>query len=358
MERREAWIALDLIPHIGPRTVGRLLNALGTPEGILSAGPHIYKELGFLTTPQIDALSTGADRQAVKKVVRQLADMGADCICLDDADYPALLKEIADPPGVLYVKGNLADVPPSVAIVGTRAPSHYGREVAFSLARDLSLRGVSIISGLARGIDTQAHLGALQGLAKTVAVLGSGLDIIYPQENKALAEEIVKKGALVSEFPPGVSPRAENFPRRNRIIAGLAAGAIIVEATTRSGAMITARHALEQGRLCMAVPGPITNLRSRGPHNLLRQGAILVEQADDVLLEIAPQLTGLLPAHDHDASDRIVEIIAGEPLPIEEIALALKTDIAEATRAVTMLELKGAIMRVDGNRFTVRRGHG
>lgn len=358
MERREAWIALDLIPHIGPRTVARLLEVFGSPEGILTAGPAIFKDLGFLSTAQIEALAAGADMSAVKRVVRRLAEIGADYICLGDADYPALLKEIADPPSVLYIRGNLTDIPPAVAIVGTRAPSHYGREVAFTLARDLSLRGVSIVSGLARGIDTQAHLGALQGLAKTVAVLGSGVDIIYPQENQGLAGEIIKKGALVSEFPPGVNPHAENFPRRNRIIAGLASGAIIVEATAQSGAMITARHALEQGRLCMAVPGPITNIRSRGPHSLLRQGALLVEQADDVLMEIAPQLTGLVASNDQEETNRIVEIVSGEPLGMEEIALALQTNIAETTRAVSILELKGAIIRVDGNRFTVRRGHG
>lgn len=360
MERREAWIALDLIPHVGPRTIMRLLEVFEGPERILCAGPAALAGLGFLTRPQIDALAAGADMGAVKKVVRQLAESGAYWICLDDADYPAPLKEIADPPSVLYVRGELKDVPPAVAIVGTRAPSHYGQEVAFSLARDLSLRGVSIVSGLARGIDTQAHRGALKGVAKTVAVLGSGIDIVYPQENKTLAEEIVGRGALVSEFPPGTPPQAENFPRRNRVIAGLSAGAIIVEATERSGAMITARHALEQGRLCMAVPGAITNARSRGPHSLLRQGALLVEQADDVLQEIAPQLAGGLAGREVEQgeSGRIVEAIAGTPLSIEEIAQVLEADVAEVTRSVTLLELRGEIMRGEGNRFTVRRRHG
>ncbi len=358
MERREAWIALDLIEHIGPRTVTKLLEIFADPLAVLNAGTRTLNNLPFLTAQQRAALCAGADAAALKEAVDRLASIGADWVCRDEDGYPALLKEIHDPPSVLYVRGNLHDIDPSVAVVGTRSPSHYGGEVAFSLSRDLSLRGVSIVSGLARGIDTYAHRGAMKGLGKTVAVLGSGIDCVYPPENLALAEEICSHGAVVSEFPPGTGPRPDHFPRRNRIITGLSAGVVIVEATLRSGAMITARHALDQGRLCMAVPGAITNPRSRGPHELLRQGATLVEQADDVLMEIAPQLQGTLTAETPEDEHGIISLVAGEALGIEEIASALKTDISETTRMLTALELKGVIERVAGNRFTRRRLHG
>jgi len=358
MERREAWIALDLIEHIGPRTVTKLLEIFADPLAILNAGTRTLNDLSFLTAQQRAALCAGPDAAALRKVVDRLTEMGAAWVCRDEEAYPSLLKEIPDPPSVLYVRGNLHDIDPAVAVVGTRSPSHYGGEAAFSLSRDLSLRGVSVVSGLARGIDTCAHRGALKGLGKTVAVLGSGIDTIYPPENLALAEEICSQGAVVSEFPPGTGPRPEHFPRRNRIITGLSSGVVIVEATLRSGAMITARHALDQGRLCMAVPGAITNPRSKGPHELLRQGATLVEQADDVLMEIAPQLHGVLTRQQPENVGGIIALMDGEPLGIEEIAKVLKTDITETTRMLSMLELKGDIERVAGNRFTRRRLHG
>jgi len=357
MDSIEAWIAIDLMSHIGPRTVSRLIEVFGSPEGILKAKPSAIRAIDFLNTQQIDVLSVGPDMNAVKKVLRRLEEIHAYVVCLTDPDYPPILKEIVDPPSVLYVKGSLEDLQPAVAIVGTRSPSHYGVEVAFSLARDLSLQGISIVSGLARGIDTQAHLGALQGISKTVAVLGSGIDIIYPQENKQLTEEIAQKGAIISEFPPGFSPKAENFPRRNRIISGLCSAVIIVEATQQSGALITARHALEQGRLCMAVPGAINNIRSRGPHSLIRQGALLVESANDVITEIAPQLKGMLQEQAKAHQGGIIDLISGQPMNLEEIAVALKTDIMEAAKAITLLELKGDIERIEGNRFTARRKH-
>ena len=358
MERREAWIALDLIEHIGPRTTSKLLEIFADPLAILKAGTRALNDLAFLTSQQRAALSAGADTVALGKVVDQIGRMGAFWVCRDEDDYPALLKEIPDPPSVLYVRGNLQEIEPAVAVVGTRAPSHYGSDVAFTLSRDLSLRGLRIVSGLARGIDTYAHRGALKGVGSTVAVLGSGIDSIYPPENLALAEEICSHGAVITEFSPGTGPRPEHFPRRNRIISGLSSGVIIVEATLKSGAMITARHALDQGRLCMAVPGAITNPRAKGPHELLRQGATLVENADDVLTEIAPQLHGVLAEQPPENAGGIISLMDGEPLGIEEIASALKTDISETTRMLTMLELKGEIERVAGNRFTRRRLHG
>lgn len=360
MSTIEAWIALDLLPAIGPRTVRKLLERFRSPEKILSTPVSEIKESGILNKAQIEALKNGPDEQKVGEVLGALKAAGAYALCLDDPAYPAVLRQIEDPPSVLYVKGCLDDFEPAVAIVGTRSPSHYGKETAFTLARDLSAHGISIVSGLARGIDRQAHLGALDGIAVTVAVLGSGVDTIYPPEHADLSDAIAKKGAVVSEFPPGTKPDARNFPRRNRIISGLSAGVIVVEASLPSGAMITARFAGEQGRLVMAVPGAVTNVRSQGPHHLIRQGATLVQGAQDVIAEIAPQVKSILSDTEPSLKqqDMIVSLVMGSPLSIEEIARELQVDIPEATRRVSMLELEGAIRRIEGNRFVVRSNNG
>lgn len=360
MSTIEAWIALDLLPAIGPRTVRKLLERFHSPERILSTPVSEIKESGILNKAQIEALRNGPDEKKVDEVLGALEAAEAYALCLDDPAYPAVLRQIEDPPSVLYVKGSLDGFEPAVAIVGTRSPSHYGKETAFTLARDLSTHGISIVSGLARGIDREAHLGALDGIAVTVAVLGSGVDTIYPPEHADLSDAIAKKGAVVSEFPPGTKPDARNFPRRNRIISGLSAGVIVIEASLPSGAMITARFAGEQGRLVMAVPGAVTNVRSQGPHHLIRQGATLVQGAQDVIAEIAPQVKSLLSDTEPSLKqqDMIVSLVMGTPLSIEEIARELQVDIPEATRRVSMLELEGAIRRIEGNRFVVRSNNG
>ena len=360
MSRIEAWIALDLLPAIGPRTARKLLEVYGSPETILATPISEFKGLGILNKAQLDALASGPDDKRVKEVQYKLDSQGAYAVCLDDSTYPRILKETDDPPCVLYVKGSLDDVEPAVAIIGTRSPSHYGKDTAFRLARNLSIQGITIISGLARGIDKEAHLGALEGLSKTVAVLGSGIDIIYPPEHDKLADKIATKGAVITELPPGTNPDAKNFPRRNRIISGLCQGVIIVEATIKSGAMITARYALEQGRLIMAVPGNITNVRSQGTHHLIRQGAVLIQDCDDVLAEIAPQIKGLLNEFKPSTlrTDDILTLVAASPLSIDEIAAQLDIDIMEASRRVSMLELTGAIERIEGNRYTSRSMNG
>ena len=362
MDRTKAWIALSLLPHIGPRSILKLLEVFHGPEEILKAKRSDLVRLDILTKPQIDSLSTGADLDKVGEVLKTVDKMDACIICLDDPVYPSLLKEITDPPVVLYVKGDISDIQPAIAIVGTRAPSHYGQEITFSLARDLSMRGVSVVSGLARGIDTIAHKGSLEGLGKTVAVLGSGIDVIYPSENKELAKQIQQKGAVISELPLGTAPDAKNFPRRNRIISGISLGVLVIEATIKSGAMITARFAGEQGRLCMATPGAVTNIRSQGPHSLIRQGAILVESADDVLADILPQLQGFMKGEEKINSsslsgkteDPVKETLKGQELTIEEIAEETGLTISEISQRLTSLELGGEIVRTRGNRFSVR----
>lgn len=360
MNSTQAWIALDLLPNIGPKTVRRLLQVFGSPQSVFSAPGAEISRLDFLSRVQVDAILAGPDEQRVRHTMETLERTGSMAVCLDDPAYPELLRLIDDPPCVLYSRGTLVDLQPAVAIVGTRSPSLYGKETAFRLARDLSAQGVSIVSGLARGIDREAHLGALEGIAGTVAVLGSGVDIIYPPEHAELASRIGLKGAVVSEFPPGTRPDARNFPRRNRIISGLAQAVIVVEATLRSGAMITARYATDQGKSVMAVPGNVTNMRSQGPHHLIREGAVLIEQAQDVVAEIAPQLGIILDQLKHagSQSDEILTMASGSPVTIDEIATHLGIDIKEASRRVSALELSGSLSRIAGNRYTTRSIHG
>lgn len=360
MDRTEAWIILDLIPGIGPVSVFKLLEIFHTPEAIISAPAARIRELNVLNAAQVRGITRGPDIEGLKRVKTALKEHDARVIAWDDPAYPSSLRQIEDPPFVLYARGSLDDFEPAVAVVGTRAPSHYGSDTAYRLSRDLSMRGVSIVSGLARGIDTRAHTGALEGEGKTIAVLGTGIDVLYPPENAGLAEKIVKSGAVISELPPGTPPEPGNFPRRNRIISGLSSGVIVVEAALRSGALITARLAGEQGRIVMAVPGPVTNMRAQGPHRLIRQGAVLVRDADDVMEEIAPQVKGMIEASEtaEQAGDDILEIIGGEALSIDDIARELDLGIVEAARRVSMLELKGEVVRIEGNRFLARSIHG
>ncbi|HOO38692.1 MAG TPA: DNA-processing protein DprA [Deltaproteobacteria bacterium] len=360
MKSTEAWIALDLIPGIGPKTIQKLLEIYHTPADILSAPPSQFNNLSFLNAAQKTALVAGVDEKALANVMETLESHGGHALCLDDPAYPEMLRHIADPPSVLYIKGDLHDLQPAVAIVGTRSPSHYGKDTALRLGRDLSTMGISVVSGLARGIDTHAHQGALQGIAKTVGVLGSGIDAIYPPENKALAEAIAQQGAIVSEFPPGTHPDPKNFPRRNRIISALSTGVIVIEAAYKSGALITARYAGEQGKCLMAIPGAVTNIRSQGPHHLIRQGAVLVRDAADVIMEIAPQVKGFISDTEKHGEDRddIVRACSGQALSIDDIAHELHMTVSEVTQRISMLELSGEIIKVDGNRFIARSGNG
>ena len=360
MNREHAWLSLALIPHIGPVTMSRLIEVFGNPEDVLNANRDKLEALTFLSNAQMEAIISSKSQDRLTPMLDALKAIGAHAISIDHDSYPAILKEIHDPPYVLYVRGDITDIEPSVGIVGTRAPSHYGREMAFSISRDLSMSGISIVSGLARGIDTEAHRGALEGKSKTVAVLGSGIDTIYPKENKTLSERIASRDCVISEFPPGTPPDARNFPRRNRIISGLSLGIVVIEAALRSGAMITARLAAEQGRICMALPGVVTNVRSKGPHSLIRNGATLVENARDVLLEIAPQFADIMGDNKGSSrsEDQVIKALDGTEMSMEEIAEVTGMDVSAVAERLTMLELKGEIMRTSGNRFVTRRQDG
>ena len=353
MDRAEVWVALDLVPGIGHSRVVRLLEIFGGPEALLSAPKEAVRETGVLTSAQVNSLSRGPDPEGVKKAVAAMKAAGAHAVGITDPGFPGLLRETGDPPFVLYLRGSLEEIEPAVAIVGTR-------ETAMSMARSLSAAGITVVSGLARGIDTAAHTGALEGGTNTVAVLGTGIDVAYPPENAALADRISQRGAVVTEYPPGTPPDPGNFPRRNRIISGLSAGVVVVEAAMKSGALITARFAGEQGRTLMAVPGMVTNVRSLGPHHLIRQGAVLVRNADDVVMEIAPQVKSALcdDGREGREPDGILDLIEGGPLSIEDIARELDLDIIETTKKVSMLELTGKVRRIEGSRFAARSTNG
>ena len=268
----------------------RLVNAVGSASGVFHASST---ELEALGTPShvVRSLATGAVFEQAIKEAEQARQQGASLLNLRDEEFPTALREIFDPPLTLYTRGNRALMKePAVAIVGSRRPTAYGRAIARRLAMDLAQRGLTIISGMARGIDSAAHEGALEAGGNTVAVLGTGIDVPYPAENKKLYEQIAAKGLLISEFPLGSFPAPQNFPIRNRIISGLSLGVVVVEAAQYSGSLITARLAMEQNREVFAVPGSVTNKNSWGPHVLIKQGAKLIQDWQDVIEEMPPEV--------------------------------------------------------------------
>ncbi|OFW02131.1 MAG: DNA protecting protein DprA [Acidobacteria bacterium RIFCSPLOWO2_12_FULL_59_11] len=284
------WLALRLVPGLGNRLAKRLVDTLGSATDVFRASSS---ELESLRVPShvIRNLSTGTVFEGAIREVEQARQLGIRLLTIREADYPPLLKEIFDPPLVLYVRGELALLrAPAVAVVGTRRTTPYGRAMAERLAADLASRGLVIISGLARGVDAVAHRATLDIGGKTVAVLGNGADVIYPSENKKLFDRIVEQGAIVSEFPLGSFPAPQNFPIRNRIISGLSLGVVVVEAAQHSGALITARLAMEQNREVFAIPGSLTNPCSWGPHVLIKQGAKLVQDWQDVVEELPAEV--------------------------------------------------------------------
>ncbi|MEJ2141488.1 MAG: DNA-processing protein DprA [Gammaproteobacteria bacterium] len=282
------WLVLSHAPQVGSATISLLLSHFHSPRQVLSAGRGTLSAMG-LPGSSIDGLLS-PDEKAIEGDLIWLEQDQAHILTLDDPRYPALLKEIPDPPAVLYVFGNPEILSyPALAMVGSRHHSPAGKETAREFAHHLSSLGLVITSGMALGIDAASHRGALDAGGRTVAVCGTGLDRVYPARHKELAHQIAENGALVSEFPIGVPPLAANFPRRNRIISGLSLAVLVVEAAVKSGSLITARMALEQGREVLAVPGSIHNPHSRGCNSLIRQGAKLVETAQDVLEEL-PQI--------------------------------------------------------------------
>lgn len=285
------WVALKWVEGVGNVGFKALLEAFGTPQKVFEAPLSMIKAvpgIGDKTAPQIKSFKDW------KKVEKELEFADRTCVSIvtsQDPLYPSQLLSTYDYPAFLYVKGHLKEDDINVAVVGSRTASTYGKFTTERLCRELVLRGITVISGLARGIDSAAHRGALSGKGRTIAVLGCGLDVVYPPENEKLFTEISLQGALISEFPFGTPPNAPNFPARNRIISGISLGVVVVEASEKSGSLITARIALEQGREVFAVPGSIDSSGSRGTNKLIKQGAKLIENVEDILEEILPQVT-------------------------------------------------------------------
>ena len=351
--RSLVWIALSLLPS-NPRTIQKALDARdGDPTAAL-------RDLDGRHSILLDA---------ARKLQPRLAQAGIQAVGREEPLYPELLAEIHDPPPVLYVRGDLgAAASPAVAVVGSRRASPYGLAVARVLARDLAAAGVTVVSGLARGIDAAAHGGALAATSgQAVAVLGSGLDVIYPPEHRRLAAAVVARGALVSEFPPGTPPLARNFPRRNRVISGLARGVVVVEAAAGSGSLITARLALDQGREVYAVPGPITSGGSLGTHQLLREGARLTTSATDVVAEFPAEViarvvrglrnrqSGPPPDLEPAALEVWKALDLADPVAIDDLARETGLAVPALVAALLGLELRGLARALPGPRY-VRGG--
>jgi DNA processing protein len=292
------WISLNMTPGVGPRAATKLLERFGSADAVFHARRTELESLRLRPETIESIIKREFENKAVEELDR-VKQLGGDVLILDDGSYPNLLREIADPPITLYVRGDWQacfDLP-GVGVIGSRMCSTYGENASEMIARDLASRGICIISGLARGIDTAAHRGAIRGGGRTIAVLGTGIDGFYPKENTRLVGEILEAGgAIVSQFPLGTPPLKDNFPYRNRIISGLSLGVVIVEATEKSGSLITARLAMEQNREVMAVPGNITSRNSFGSNYLIKSGAKLVQQWQDVVAELPSEIAAeILP---------------------------------------------------------------
>lgn len=341
-----------------------LLRYYGRPEALFGAADEELNSLG-ISTAALDKIRSYRDGHLRRKVaiqIRKSLCWAQQCdhhlVTFNDSRYPLLLKQIAVPPLVLFIKGNpelLAS--PQIAVVGSRHTSAVGVDTAKLLARGLARQGLTVTSGLALGIDGAAHLGALSVQGKTIAVMATGADRLYPRRHQGLAQQIVEQGALVTEFPLGAAPKPSCFPQRNRIISGLSLGVLVVEAALPSGSLITARYALEQNREVFAVPGSIHSATSRGCHALLRQGAKLVESVEDILEELAPQIasrtedTLLIPETDKimpEQARQVLALIGYDPVPIEVITERTQLPVAETSQILMWLELDSHIKNVPG----------
>jgi DNA processing protein len=366
------WIALKSIAGVGNITFPALVDKFGSLPAIFAAPISKLNEIPGISK-NIAAAIVGFNNWGKVKAELELIDKyEIKIITYQDELYPAKLMNIYDRPPFLYVRGNLNKNDINIAVVGSRLASTYGKYTTEKISRELALKGLTIVSGMARGIDSVAHRGALTAHGRTIAVLGSGLDVIYPPENKKLFTDIIQNGAVISEFPPGTPPLSANFPTRNRIISGMSYGVVIVEAGEKSGSLITARLALEQGREVFAVPGSIDSAGSRGTNKLIKQGAKLIENIDDILEEIFPQFDGTIvlkppsvsnseviaakPAEILSTVDqKIISYISGSRVHIDDLISSTGLSSADILGALTTLELKGIIQQHPGKFFSLKK---
>ncbi|MDK2124987.1 DNA-processing protein DprA [Parachitinimonas caeni] len=349
----EVWLRLALTPGLGSISLLRLLQAFGTPGDVLSASPASLSKV--ISKRVVSDLLAYEHEPAVVAALNWLEQPTNQLVTLADDLYPSRLLETVDPPPVLYVKGNPSLLSaPSVAVVGSRNATPQGLENAENFSAELSAQGWCIVSGLALGIDAAAHKGGLAGTGSTVAVVGTGLDIVYPARNHALAHEVAQKGALVSEFPLGTPAKAGHFPRRNRIISGLARGTLVVEAALASGSLITAREAVEQGREVFAIPGSIHSPLSKGCHALIKQGAKLVETAADIVEELG-DLPGAVQSSTHSAVDQIehelLKYMGYDLVDVDTLCNRASLTPDKVCAMLLELELAGAVAALPGGRY-------
>jgi DNA processing protein len=355
------WVGFNIVPGIGPARLKKLLDHFGDAETAWDAAT-------------VDLARAGLDRKSLQNLSRlratldldaemqRIADVGAHVLTLQDEGYPRLLRQIYLPPAVLYVKGTLLPEDEwALAVVGTRHAKTYGREVTRYLAGELARNRITVVSGLARGIDSEAHRAALAAGGRTIAVLGSGIDVIYPHENRALAEETASCGAVVTEYPLGTKPDRRNFPPRNRIISGLALGTLVTQAGVGSGALITAYYALEQGREVFAVAGSVLDRGCSGTNRLIQQGeAKLVMRVEDVLEELnltmvseQAEVRAVVPENRTEVL--LLKHLSEEPLHVDELGRTIGLPIAQITGTLALMELKGLVRQTGGMHYVVAR---
>ncbi len=354
------WIGFSRVSGIGPSRFQKLIDYFGSARDAWHANPGELSAIGLDKRATISLVSA---RQKIDldAEMRRIESLSISVLTWDDAAYPPLLKQISDAPFVLYIRGELLPRDEwAVAVVGTRSASMYGKEVARKLAGGMASAGVTIVSGLALGIDTQAHRAAVDAGGRTIAVLGCGVDIIYPPRNRQLAEKIIEQGALVSEFPVGTRPDSGNFPRRNRIISGLSLGVLMVEGAAKSGARITIDYALSQGREAFAVPGNILTRGSEGPNRLIQQGAKLVTSIGDILEELnltmvaeQTEVAETVPASPTEAA--ILAHLSADPLHIDDLGERTGISAAELSGTLTIMELKGQVRQVGNMHYVLAR---
>ena len=357
LEQLKYWLAFNKVRGIGRVRFKLLENHFDSMEAAWSASESELRAAG-LDRRTIRSVADGRQKFDPDAEAELLLKSGARAFTWHDDDYPAQLKEIYDLPPLIYVKGNLTpDDERSVAVVGTRNPSHYGRQVAEQLVYDIASAGVTIVSGLARGVDGIAHRIALDAGQRTIAVLGSGVDIIYPREHTSLSERIAENGALISELTLGTRPDARNFPRRNRIMSGMTLGTLVIEAGARSGALITARQALEENREVFAVPGSIFSPNSEGTNRLIRESAAkLVTACEDVLEElnlsaVAQQIemAALFPEDENEAE--LLRYITFDPVHVDDVCRSSGRSAPDVSSTLAMMELKGLVRQVGGMNY-------
>ncbi|MCP4688120.1 MAG: DNA-protecting protein DprA [Desulfobacterales bacterium] len=361
------WLSLKNISGVGNLLFKRLIERFGSPGRALGAPAEELGRVKGVTRPVIESIGRRRTPAWIRKELEAAAENNIRIITFSDPDYPSLLRQIPDPPPYFYMRGSLEGVTNTVAMVGSRHATPYGLTTTGRLSRDLATLGFTVVSGMARGIDTEAHEGALAGGGKTIAVLGSGLLRIYPAENKPLSERIARNGAVISEFSLMAEPDGHHFPMRNRVISGISLGTVVVEATRRSGSLITARLAAEQNREVFAVPGSVQSFKSTGAHTLIKSGAKLVEHARDIVEEfaniMAPPTQIPIPGPASQPAEpppglspdetRALNALGPYPIHIDELARGLSMDSGALSSALLLLELKGLVQQDPGKLFSI-----